>query len=228
MVHGVLKPLALSEICSAHPTSGGPYFWAAMLSEPKHAPFASWITGWFNLLGQVAVTTGIRSVALYRKFKDLTLSRLVSTSLASRVIFSTMKLCMCNIHFHCCHIWDKFRSKPKQKHWRLCCCCDCARWVDSEKIAIHYDPFSMSRSYQHIWRPHAEIYQQYLDMVACYRDNCSCNCNSKRCSDTPVCAFRICYIYRWYGGRRCRVECPSKSRLCGSNWNFDSTVHINR
>ncbi|KAJ3999390.1 APC amino acid permease [Lentinula boryana] len=44
---------------SAHPTSGGPYFWAAMLSKPKDAPLTSWITGWFNLLGQVAVTTGI-------------------------------------------------------------------------------------------------------------------------------------------------------------------------
>ncbi|KZT01961.1 amino acid transporter [Laetiporus sulphureus 93-53] len=44
---------------SAHPTSGGPYFWAAMLTKPEHAAFASWITGWFNLLGQVAVTTGI-------------------------------------------------------------------------------------------------------------------------------------------------------------------------
>ncbi|EJC99523.1 APC amino acid permease [Fomitiporia mediterranea MF3/22] len=51
--------LAMAEVCSAHPTSGGPYFWAAMLSEPLYAPFASWITGWFNLLGQVAVTTGI-------------------------------------------------------------------------------------------------------------------------------------------------------------------------
>ncbi|KAH6903874.1 APC amino acid permease [Coprinopsis sp. MPI-PUGE-AT-0042] len=51
--------LAMAEICSAHPTSGGPYYWAAMLSEKRNAPLASWITGWFNLLGQVAVTTGI-------------------------------------------------------------------------------------------------------------------------------------------------------------------------
>ncbi|KAH9927011.1 amino acid/polyamine transporter I [Fomitopsis serialis] len=43
----------------AHPTSGGPYFWAAMLCKPEHAAFASWITGWFNFLGQVAVTTSI-------------------------------------------------------------------------------------------------------------------------------------------------------------------------
>ncbi|KAH8826370.1 APC amino acid permease [Flagelloscypha sp. PMI_526] len=51
--------LAMAEICSAHPTSGGPYFWAAMLSTKERAPIMSWITGWFNLLGQVAVTTGI-------------------------------------------------------------------------------------------------------------------------------------------------------------------------
>ncbi|KZT18868.1 hypothetical protein NEOLEDRAFT_1029385, partial [Neolentinus lepideus HHB14362 ss-1] len=43
-----------TEVCSAHPTSGSPYFWAAMLSPPKDAPFASWTTGWFNLLGQHA------------------------------------------------------------------------------------------------------------------------------------------------------------------------------
>jgi len=49
----------MAEVCSAHPTSGGPYFWAAMVSPPENAAFASWITGWFNLLGQVAVTTGI-------------------------------------------------------------------------------------------------------------------------------------------------------------------------
>ncbi|KAJ6510808.1 APC amino acid permease [Mycena sanguinolenta] len=55
----MLVGLAMAEVCSAHPTSGGPYFWAAMLSKPKNAPLASWITGWFNLLGQVAVTTGI-------------------------------------------------------------------------------------------------------------------------------------------------------------------------
>ncbi|KAI0804767.1 APC amino acid permease [Irpex lacteus] len=55
----MLVGLAMAEVCSAHPTSGGPYFWAAMLSEPQNAAFASWVTGWFNLLGQVAVTTGI-------------------------------------------------------------------------------------------------------------------------------------------------------------------------
>ncbi|KAI1110290.1 amino acid/polyamine transporter I [Nemania sp. NC0429] len=51
--------VAMGEIVSAIPTSGGPYFWAAMMAPPRWSAFAAWITGWFNLLGQVAVTTGI-------------------------------------------------------------------------------------------------------------------------------------------------------------------------
>ncbi|KAI1842062.1 hypothetical protein JX266_011713 [Neoarthrinium moseri] len=55
----MMVAIAMAEIVSAIPTSGGPYFWAAMLAPPQHSPFAAWMTGWFNLLGQVAVTTGI-------------------------------------------------------------------------------------------------------------------------------------------------------------------------
>ena len=55
----LLVAAAMAEIVSAIPTSGGPYFWAAMLAPPKYSPIAAWMTGWFNLLGQVAVTTGI-------------------------------------------------------------------------------------------------------------------------------------------------------------------------
>ncbi|KAJ6014886.1 APA family basic amino acid/polyamine antiporter [Penicillium herquei] len=51
--------LSMAEIVSAIPTSGGPYFWAAMLAPHKYAPFLSWLTGWFNFVGQFAVTTGI-------------------------------------------------------------------------------------------------------------------------------------------------------------------------
>lgn len=51
--------LSMAEIVSSVPTSGGPYYWAAILSAPRWAPFASWLTGWYNLLGQVGVTTGV-------------------------------------------------------------------------------------------------------------------------------------------------------------------------
>jgi amino acid transporter len=51
--------LSMAEIVSAIPTSGGPYHWSALLARHQHSACAAWITGWFNLLGQVAVTTGI-------------------------------------------------------------------------------------------------------------------------------------------------------------------------
>ncbi|EWC47303.1 hypothetical protein DRE_03422 [Drechslerella stenobrocha 248] len=50
--------LGMAEIVSAVPTSGGSYFWAAMLAGEEWGPFAAWMTGWFSLLGQVAATAG--------------------------------------------------------------------------------------------------------------------------------------------------------------------------
>ncbi|XP_024193801.1 amino-acid permease BAT1 isoform X1 [Rosa chinensis] len=51
--------LSMAEICSAYPTSGGLYFWSAKLSGDRWGPLASWLTGWFNIVGQWAVTTSI-------------------------------------------------------------------------------------------------------------------------------------------------------------------------
>jgi amino acid permease (GABA permease) len=51
--------LAMAEVCSSFPTAGGLYYWAAKLAPQKHAAAWSWFTGWFNFLGQVAVTAGI-------------------------------------------------------------------------------------------------------------------------------------------------------------------------
>ncbi|XP_062145319.1 amino-acid permease BAT1 homolog isoform X1 [Alnus glutinosa] len=51
--------LSMAEICSAFPTSGGLYFWSAMLCGNDWAPLASWLTGWFNIVGQWAVTTSV-------------------------------------------------------------------------------------------------------------------------------------------------------------------------
>ncbi|CAN4121766.1 unnamed protein product [Withania somnifera] len=51
--------LAMAEICSAYPTSAGLYYWSSKLAGNKFGPFASWITGWFNIVGQWAVTTSV-------------------------------------------------------------------------------------------------------------------------------------------------------------------------
>ena len=50
--------LAMAEVCSSYPTAGGLYYWSAKLAR-HNGPAWSWFTGWFNFLGQVAVTAGI-------------------------------------------------------------------------------------------------------------------------------------------------------------------------
>jgi amino acid permease (GABA permease) len=50
--------LAMAEVCSSYPTAGGLYYWAAKIA-PRNGARWSWFTGWFNFLGQVAVTAGI-------------------------------------------------------------------------------------------------------------------------------------------------------------------------
>jgi len=50
---------SMAELCSSMPTSGGLYYASAVLAPPGWGPFAAWITGWSNWMGQV---TGAPSV----------------------------------------------------------------------------------------------------------------------------------------------------------------------
>jgi amino acid permease (GABA permease) len=50
--------LSMAEVCSSFPTAGGLYYWSAKLA-PRNPGAWSWFTGWFNFLGQVAITAGI-------------------------------------------------------------------------------------------------------------------------------------------------------------------------
>jgi amino acid permease (GABA permease) len=67
--------LGMAEIASAYPTAGGLYYWSAKLS-PRNPGAWSWFTGWFNLLGQVAVTAGIDYgfATFFTNFLHLTLN----------------------------------------------------------------------------------------------------------------------------------------------------------
>ena len=51
----VIVALGMAELASAYPTAGGLYYWASKLGGPAWG----WFTGWFNLIGQVAITAGI-------------------------------------------------------------------------------------------------------------------------------------------------------------------------
>ncbi|WP_250027230.1 amino acid permease [Paractinoplanes maris] len=50
--------LAMAEVCSAYPTAGALYWWAAALAK-RNKPAWAWFIGWFNFLGEVAVTAAI-------------------------------------------------------------------------------------------------------------------------------------------------------------------------
>ena len=54
-VFSTIISLAMAEIASSFPTAGGLYYWASKLGSPGWG----WATGWFNLIGQVAVTAAI-------------------------------------------------------------------------------------------------------------------------------------------------------------------------
>lgn len=71
--------MAMAELCSAMPTrydtlrasghgskltfeahiSGGLYYAAAVLAPPGHGPFAAWITGWSNWIGQITAAPSV-------------------------------------------------------------------------------------------------------------------------------------------------------------------------
>ncbi len=54
----VCVALAMAEICSVYPTAGGLYFWAGRLARRNKREWA-WVVGWFNFMGEVAVTTAV-------------------------------------------------------------------------------------------------------------------------------------------------------------------------
>ncbi|KAN0126751.1 Amino acid/polyamine transporter I [Russula decolorans] len=62
---------SLAELTSAMPTSAGLYYFSAKLAPPEYAPLASWITGWANVTGQVALVCSI----------DYTCAQMITTAI---------------------------------------------------------------------------------------------------------------------------------------------------
>ncbi|KAF2497266.1 amino acid/polyamine transporter I [Lophium mytilinum] len=46
---------SLAEFLSAYPTAGGQYHWVAVISWKRYVPILSWITGWINVSGWIAL-----------------------------------------------------------------------------------------------------------------------------------------------------------------------------
>ncbi len=51
----IVVGLGMADIASKYPTAGGLYYWASKMGGPVWG----WFTGWFNLIGQIAITAGI-------------------------------------------------------------------------------------------------------------------------------------------------------------------------
>jgi amino acid transporter len=51
----LMVAFSMSELVAAYPTAGGPYWWAAKLGGPGW----SWFTGWFNVIGLIAVVASV-------------------------------------------------------------------------------------------------------------------------------------------------------------------------
>src|ERR1051326_1451919 len=51
----LLVGLGMDEIAPQYPTAGGRYYWSAKMGGAAWG----WFTGWFNLIGQIAITAGI-------------------------------------------------------------------------------------------------------------------------------------------------------------------------
>jgi amino acid transporter len=51
----LLVAVSMSELTSAFPTAGGPYWWAHRLGGPGW----SWFTGWFNIIGLVGIVASV-------------------------------------------------------------------------------------------------------------------------------------------------------------------------
>ncbi|KAG7091468.1 hypothetical protein E1B28_010498 [Marasmius oreades] len=64
--------LSMAELTSSMPTSAGLYYFAAKLAPPGYGPLASWITGWANITGQIALVCSI----------DFTCAEMISTAIS--------------------------------------------------------------------------------------------------------------------------------------------------
>lgn len=77
----VLVALAMAEVCSVYPTAGGLYYWAGRLARTNKRQWA-WFVGWFNFLGEVAVTAAVDygAAVTWMAFLNLTVGLDVSAT----------------------------------------------------------------------------------------------------------------------------------------------------
>jgi choline transport protein len=54
-IFGLAVAYSMAEMCSAYPLAGGQYSWVAVIAPPSIARGMSWVTGWFMIVGILAM-----------------------------------------------------------------------------------------------------------------------------------------------------------------------------
>ena len=161
-----------------------------MISKPQSAAFASWITGWFNLLGQVAVTTGIRCAA------ESTAARLrllhSFSPLASHVPTSSPP-----------HAPSAPISSPARERRSGSMPLSCSPKV-SGPFDFHGLVLTWCRHDQHLWGTLPQVPQQCLCVVARAWHDFARHRRPRRGAEAPERQIRLPDIHRryWHGRRR--------------------------
>ncbi|KAI1008004.1 putative amino-acid permease [Podosphaera aphanis] len=87
---------SVAELVSAYPTSGGLYFTISRLAPRHWVPLLSWITGWINLLGQIAGVASseygsaqmlLAAISMSRNFEYKITANITVGVMAALVIF---------------------------------------------------------------------------------------------------------------------------------------------
>ena len=83
-IFGLAVAYSMAEMCSAYPIAGGQYSWVAVISPPKIARGMSWVTGWFMIVGILAMGASWPGQPVFSKLYHRALAY-HSTSLLDRL-----------------------------------------------------------------------------------------------------------------------------------------------
>ena len=107
----------MAEFLSAYPTAGGQYHWVAVISWKEWVPILSWITGWINVSGWIALTASggllgsqfvVGVISLYNPVENPRLQHCVILLIVNADIYSSKMAPILDIH------WLQYRSFPNQ------------------------------------------------------------------------------------------------------------------
>jgi len=177
-----------------------------MISKPRGAPFAAWITGWVSLVGHVAATTALRfiipSSVILKSSADWYF--MPSSSFACANFISTAATLRTNYHPNSHKTIGIYAAVLFLQGMILC-----DHSLIPDQLRCRY--------YQHIWLARSQALERCLCVVALPCDDFSRYCRPCKGPDTPKWEVRLPDVRRRHGSRRCRMVATSEHGLRRGN-----------